>query len=139
MSLVKINWHPNRKELRNFGIISLIATAAISLLLGTLKELGFQWCLVILAIGLFIFLASLLSGKLTRMIYLGLTLATAPIGVAVSFLVLAAFYFLLITPLGLLFRLVGRDLLGRKFDSTEKSYWQPHRPPDKLDRYFRQF
>jgi hypothetical protein len=52
---------------------------------------------------------------------------------------MAIFYFLLLTPLGLLFRLMGRDALGRKFDSNTNSYWIARRSPEKLDRYFHQF
>jgi hypothetical protein len=62
-----------------------------------------------------------------------------PIGWAVSFILLAAFYFLLLTPLGLFFRLIGRDTLGRKFDPDAESYWLTRQPPKNLDRYFHQF
>ena len=139
MSLIEINWSPNRKELRKFGIISLIASVLISLLLYLLKGLGFQWAAIIIFIGLIIFLISLISFKLTRVIYLGLILVTMPISLVVSFALLAIFYFLLLTPVGLLSRLMGRDVLGRKFDATADSYWLIRRPPDSLDRYFHQF
>ncbi|MBA7687093.1 hypothetical protein ES703_95553 [subsurface metagenome] len=139
MSLIEVNWYPSRKELRNFGTIALIASALIALLLYVLKGLGIQWAAIIFAAGLTIFLSSLISLKLTRMIYLGLIMVTLPIGWAVSFALLASFYFLLLTPLGLIFRLIGRDPLRRKFDSTANSYWLPRRGPDSLDRYFHQF
>jgi len=139
MSLIEINRYPGSKELRNFGAIALIALALIAILLYVLKGLGIQWAAIIFAVGFIIFLSSVISLKLTRMIYLGLILVTLPIGWAVSFALLAAFYFLLLTPLGFLFRLIGRDPLRRKFDSTTESYWLTRRPPDKLDRYFHQF
>ena len=139
MSLIEINWNPEHKELRKFGIISVIASVLIALLLYLLKGPGIRWMAIIIAAGLFIFLSSMISFKLTRVIYLGLILVTMPIGLVVSFTLLAIFYFLLLTPLGLIFRLMGRDALGRKFDSTIESYWAPRRPPDNLDRYFHQF
>ena len=139
MSLIEINWSPSRKQLRKFGIISLIASVLISLLLYVLKGLGIQWAAIIFFVGLVIFLSSLISFKLTRGIYLGLIVVTMPIGWMVSFTLLAIFYFLLLTPVGLLFRLMGRDVLGRKFDSAADSYWLIRRPPDSLDRYFHQF
>lgn len=139
MSLIEVNWNPNPKELRKFGFISLVASALISLLLFLLKGLGFQWLAIICGIGLIIFVSSIISFKATRIIDLGLILVTLPIGFVVSFALLAIFYFLLLTPLGLLFRLMGRDVLGRKFDSTVESYWVIRRPPDSLDRYFHQF
>lgn len=137
--MIEINWHPKRKELRNFGIIALIALSSISLLLYIFKDLGTQWIIIIAGIGFIIFLSSLISAKLTRMIYIGLTLATLPIGWIVSFILLATFYFLILTPLALVFRLIGRDPLYRKFESTAKSYWFERRHPDTVDRYFHQF
>jgi len=136
---MKINWNPNHKELRKFGIISLIASALIALLLYVLKGLGIQWAAAICFVGLIIFISSMLSLKVTRGIYLGLILLTMPIGFVVSFTVMAIFYFLLLTPLGLIFRLTGRDSLGRKFDSNTNSYWIGRRPPENIDRYFHQF
>ena len=139
MSLIEINWRPSRKELRKFAAITLIASAIISLLLYALKGLAIQWVAIICAAGFVIFLSSLVYIKITRIIYLSLILVTLPIGYAVSFILLAAFYFLLLTPLGLVFRLVGRDPLGRKFDRDAESYWVAHRRPESLDRYFHQF
>lgn len=139
MSLMKINWNPDHKELRKFGIISLISSALIALLLYVLKGLGIQWAAAIFLVGLIIFVSSMISLKVTRGIYLGLILLTMPIGCVVSFTLLTIFYFFLLTPLGLLFRLIGRDALGRKFDSNTNSYWIFRRSPENLDRYFHQF
>jgi hypothetical protein len=139
MSLIEINLHPSRKELRNFATIALIASAIISLLLYVLKGLAIQWVAIIFAAGFIIFISSLVSIKITRIIYLSLILVTFPIGYVVSFILLAAFYFLLLTPLGLFFRLIGRDSLCRKFDLNAKSYWLSRQSPKNLDSYFHQF
>ena len=139
MSLVEINWRPNRRELRSFAIVALIASAIISLLLYVLKGLAVQWVAIIFAAGFIIFISSLVSIKITRIIYLSLILVTFPIGYVVSFILLAAFYFLLLTPLGLFFRLIGRDSLCRKFDLNAKSYWLSRQSPKNLDSYFHQF
>jgi len=139
MSLIEINWYPKRKQLQNFGKIALIATAVISLLLYLLKGMAIQWALIVFAAGLIIFLSSVISLRLTRGIYVALTAVTFPIGLVVSLILLAGFYFLLLAPLGLLFRLLGRDPLCRRFDPAAKSYWLARREPDSLDRYFHQF
>lgn len=139
MSLIEINWHPKRKELRNFAIIALIASLLIASLFYVLKGVRIQWAVIIVAAGLGIFLSSFVSLKLTRLLYLGLILVTFPIGWAISMILLTAFYFLLLTPLGLLFRLLGRDPLSRKFDPASKSYWLARRETDNLDRYFHQY
>ena len=139
MFLAEINWHPNRKELRTFAIIALIAAILLALLLCEFKGVGIRWGVAIFSLGAVILLSSFISLRLTRVIYLGLILATRPIGLLMSFLLLATFYFGILTPLALLFRLIGRDTLHRKFDPDTDSYWITHRKPDSLDRYYNQF
>jgi hypothetical protein len=56
-----------------------------------------------------------------------------------SFLLLAAIYFLVFTPIGLVMRLFGRERLPRRFNSGAMTYWIKRpaaRPPGS---YFRQF
>ena len=139
MSLIKINWNPSNKDLRNFGYIAIGTTLLISVILYTAKGLPIKWCGLMVGIGIFIFLSSLLSMKLTRLIYLSLILITFPIGTTISFVLMALFYYLLLTPIGLFFRLIGRDVLKRKIDISAKSYWQPRRHCDNIRRYFNQF
>ena len=139
MFLAEINWHPNRKELRIFAIIALIAATLVAILLCRFRGLGIRWGSGIVSLGAAILLSSFISLRLTRVIYLGLIFATLPIGLLISFLLLAIFYFGIFTPLALIFRLIGRDTLHRKFDLDTDSYWITHRKPDNLDRYYNQF
>ncbi len=139
MSLVEIDWNPKSKQLQSFGKIALVASAVISLLLYLLKGVAIQWVLIIFAFGFIIFIISMISLKLTKMIYLGMILVTLPIGWVVSFILLSAFYFLLLAPLGLIFRLIGRDPLCRKFDPNAKSYWLSRQQPKGPEQYFHQF
>jgi hypothetical protein len=139
MSLIEINWNPEKKQLCSFGLIALIATALISIILYFVKGVSIYWAAVIFGIGFIIFISSRLSLKLTKLFYLTLTIVTMPIGFVVSFLVLAIFYFLLITPLAFIFCLIGRDLLCRKFDTDINSYWVAHNQTEDFDRYFHQF
>lgn len=139
MSLVEIDWRPKRKQLRSFGKIALLITAIISLLLYVLKGVSIPWALAIFAVGFTIFLISMISSRLTGMIYVVLMAVTFPIGLVVSFTLLAIFYFLLLAPLGLIFRLMGRDALCRKFDATAESYWLSRQEPESPEQYFRQF
>ncbi len=139
MALIEINWHPADKDLRDFGRVAVIATFLLALLLHVIKGLALKWCAVIIGFGLFVFLCSMISIKVTRWIYLGLTLLTFPIGMVVSFILMAAFYYLLLTPVGLFFRLIKRDPLRRKFDPSIGSYWIRRRQADNIKRYFNQF
>lgn len=139
MSLIEVNWSPDKNQLRSFGLFALIAVVVISPLLYFIKGVSVYWVGIVFGAGLIVFLSSRFCLKITKALYLILITVTMPIGFAVSFMLLAIFYFLLLTPLGLLFRLMGRDPLQRKSNPKAKSYWVAHRPPERLDRYFRQF
>lgn len=139
MSLIKINWNPSDKELQSFGAVAIAATLLISVVLYAAKGLAIGWCGLIVGLGFFIFLSSRLSVKFTRRIYVFMVLVTFPIGTTISFILMATFYYLLLTPVGLFFRLIGRDALQRKIETSAKTYWQPRRHHDKIERYFNQF
>ena len=57
----------------------------------------------------------------------------------VSYTVLAMVFYLVLTPIGLLMRLVGYDPMSRRFDKDAASYWVPREGSRKVGRYFRQF
>lgn len=139
MLLPEINWHPDRKELRTFAIAAMIAAILVSLLLYRFRGVGHQWVAVISSIGAAVFLAGFLYPGAIRVIYLGLILVTLPVGLLISFFLLATFYFGILTPLAIVFRLIGRDPLNREFDPDIGSYWITHHQPDNVDRYFNQF
>ena len=45
------------------------------------------------------------------------------LGRIIAPIVMAIVYFLILTPISLLVRLFGKDLIGMKFSSDIKSYW----------------
>jgi hypothetical protein len=57
----------------------------------------------------------------------------------VSSFILSGLYYLLLTPVSLVFRLLGRDALRRQFDPQADSYWVPRETPKDKRSYFRQF
>jgi len=57
----------------------------------------------------------------------------------VSTLVLLVVFFLLLTPLALVFKIVGRDPLDRRLAPDLKSYWQERRAVGDRKRYLRQY
>jgi len=67
--------------------------------------------------------------------YLGLVLNKI-----VSPIVLGAIFLIVIAPVGILFRLRGRDALQRALDPARKSYWIDRTPPGPAgDNFPRQF
>ena len=139
MSLVSVNWKPTHKELRDFGKAALFMLTAVALLLHWIKGLQTSHAIYVCAAGLLIYALSCLSAKLVKPIYITLQLLTVPIGWVVSYLIMAVFYYLVLTPIGLFFRLFGRDPLHRNFDPKATTYWARYRMPDSPKRYFNQF
>ena len=138
MSLVEINWNPEKKELRKFGLIAVVVLGAAGIILRFGFGVAGIWALLLAGTGLCICLISLVSAKSTRIIYLGLTFAALPIGFVISVLLMAAFYFFVLTPVGLVLKLSGRDLLNRRFNPDAPTYWTPRQHTDDPERYFHQ-
>lgn len=138
MSLIEINWNPSRQTLRDFGVIGLIACPILA---GVFfwQHLPTWFCWTIVGLGLLLFVISRLSMALTRWVFIGLTLIGAPIGMVVGVIVLGIIFFGLLTPLGLAFRLAGRDPLRLRRDPNRTTNWQSHTQTQDLKRYFRPF
>src|SRR5262245_7641680 len=62
--------------------------------------------------------------------------ASFHIGQAIGKILLTILFLLVLTPLGLLLRLTGKDLLGLKRRHETASYWRPARQPGPLNRLF---
>ncbi|MCF3649581.1 SxtJ family membrane protein [Synoicihabitans lomoniglobus] len=136
MSLIKINRHPTTKDLRVFATLWF-------LFLGVFAVVAFQRDLTLLArvLGAVAFAVGLMGWAKppsVRLIYLGAVLVTFPIGFVLSHVILAIVYYLVITPIGILMRLLGRDPLNRKFDPNRKSYWEPKTDKRTPASYLRQ-
>jgi len=69
----------------------------------------------------------LLSGLNRLWLKLGVLL-----GKIVSPIALGVLFYVVITPLGAMIRLTGKDSLRLKFDPEAKSYWIPREPPGPL-------
>ena len=50
--------------------------------------------------------------------------------------VLAAFFFVILTPFGWILRLSGKDFLQLKSPRNQRTFWQPARQDGSLDRMF---
>jgi len=128
---------PSPQQLRWFGLVLLLFCVALGALLGA--RLGSPGVAAGLA-GLGLALAVLYYGvrPLRLPLYLAWTSATRPLGAAFSALLLGVIYFLVLTPIGVATRRLGRDPLGRRFDPAAKSYWRPHHRSAEPGRYLRQ-
>ena len=77
--------------------------------------------------------------SLRRPILVGWMYAALPIGWTVSHLMMGVVYFAVVTPIGLLSRLVRGDALHRRPDRKARSYWIERPRRGGTRRYLRQF
>src|SRR5262245_27002753 len=80
--------------------------------------------LILWAVALAIGAVGLVYPALIRPVFVGAMVVTFPIGWVVSHLLLAAVFCCLFTPIGVVFRLIGRDALGLR-RTAAGSYWRP--------------
>ena len=59
------------------------------------------------------------------------------LGNIVSPLVMALVFFLVVTPTGLIMRVIGKDLLNKKYDKKKETYWiKRYKPIGSMKRQF---
>jgi hypothetical protein len=111
---------PSRSELRNFG---LLFGAILALLFGVLPLLRGhhppRWPFA-LCVAAWIF--ALLAPSALAPVHAGWTRFGLALGWVNTRIVLSLIFFLLIVPVGLVMRLLGRDKLGRRFEAGLASY-----------------
>jgi hypothetical protein len=145
--MIEIDWRPDDRTLRHFGFIALFGFSFLAAIawfevlvfsfgLGTWRApvaVGFAALAAVCA------LFSLIAPRANWPIYLGLTILAYPIGFVLSYVIMGFLFFGMITPLGLFFRLIGKDPLNRHFDPAAETYWSEPRPRRSKESYFRQF
>jgi len=138
VSLVQLNWRPNRKLLAEFSeawmfFIGMLA-APLALYRGHPTLALVLWGVAIAgrAIGF-------LRPEWMRPFYILLSVVAWPIGWTISHLAMALVFYGVFTPVGLFFRLIGRDPLKRSLDRTAATYWEAYRPDRQRARYLKQF
>ena len=133
-----IPFDPSRKTLRQFAGLWLVFFGGMALWQTLVKghpTFGLSIAGLALAVGL----AGLARPNWVRFIYVGWMILAFPIGWTISQVMLLVMFYGLFTPVGLLFRLIGRDPLQRVRSSGRESYWAPKPAPADLRRYFKQF
>lgn len=139
MALVSINRDPGSRLLRQFA--GMWFPAACALIGWTIfrRTHALPWALAIWIPAAVISIAGLVRPSVMKPIWVAWMTAVFPIGWVISHLVLAVTFYLVITPVGLLLRTLGRDPMTRTLDRQAKTYWQPHQQIIDSARYFRQF
>ena len=146
--MIELDWKPDRGKLRVFGATSLVAFGAIGAWIffrhsfmefeiapDNARITGFVLWGVAVTSGLL----AIVAPFALRPLYVGLSLLTFPIGFVMSFVVLGVIYYGIFAPMGIFFRVIGRDTMSRRFDTDLQSYWIRRTVVTDPKRYFRQF
>jgi hypothetical protein len=134
MPLFELNRRPTPRQLRQFGLVCLVALPLAGWLWG-----GGQMTIGVLAgIGLALAACGLAVPRALLPVFVGISVITIPIGLVAGELALLLIYFGLFLPLGLVFRLLGRDPLERTLDRSAATYWRSRKQPESAARYYRQ-
>ena len=145
MSHIEINWNPTDRQLKQFGSIALVGFPLAAWVLSGWPGWGTAWTGThtnviggAALLGVLAALVALSRPQLLKPTFLLLTLITFPIGLVVSEVLVLLIYVTLFVPMGLLFRIIGRDALERTIDRDCASYWQSKAQPPNPRSYFRQ-
>lgn len=136
--MITINRHPSRRDLLVFGALLALFTAALGSLLHYYHGLS-EAARVVWLLGSVLTTIHFLIPPLRRPIYLGWMGAVYPIGWIVSHLLLALVFYFLLTPIGLLSRLLGRSSIDKRGQADSVSFWEKRPAGPPAERYFRQY
>lgn len=148
MSLIQVNWKPNERQLRTFGLICGVVGAVLGVLTlwrGSIFGIELEIARA-REVSYFLFAGAticvvfaLTKARAFWPLYVLATAISLPIGFVLSYAVLGVLFYLVVTPYGLIFRLIGRDALNRRFDRSARSYWVRRTPVTDMSRYYRQY
>jgi hypothetical protein len=126
------------RELRKFGLLVGGVFAAIGLVMWLRHKPHFPW---FLAPGLGLMAFGSVAPKALKPVYVAWMAMAFALGFVVSHVILTLFFFLVITPIGLVARLAGKDFLRLKSDPAAATYWirREQREPKQPADYEKQF
>ncbi len=125
------------RDLRKFGIMVGGVFAVLGLLFLWRHKAHYPY---FLWPGAALVLVGAIFPRVLKWIYIAWMSVAFVLGFMMAHVILAFLFYLVITPIGLLARLAGKDFLSLKLDRAAKSYWIPRstKPKSAAD-YERQF
>lgn len=135
--MIDLNLNPTLRVLRQFAGTWLVVFGAFA---------ASQWmrgnavgAVALGMVAVIVCLAGVLRPRSIRWLFVASSVAAFPIGWALSQLMLIALFVGVITPVAIVFKLIGRDRLWRARQSAHESYWKPKATTADMGRYLRQY
>lgn len=131
-------WTPSPRTLRQFAGLWILFLGGLACWHGLVRGHG-TLAGVLAVLALTVGPLGLIKPQAVRPVFLGCLIVTFPIGWLVSRLLLACLFYGVFTPVGLVFKLIGRDALERRYRPDQASYWEAKPMPADARSYLRQF
>lgn len=124
------------KEWRNFALLCcamVLVLSGIAFWKKWIDARGYSVAVSVATIGVVL---AVLNPEMFRGFYRGAMTVSFHIGQVVGKVILTVFYLLVVTPLGLFLRLIGKDLLDIRTPRGVQTFWKPARKRGKLEQQF---
>ena len=138
MALIRANLDPTSRDLAWFSVVPLVFFG----ILGAVLRFQFEspeTSVVLWVVGFLISGIYCSARALRRPIYILWMRAVAPIGWTIWNVSMVVTFFLILTPIGIVMRILGRDPLQRDPDHDSTTYWIEQKSSNELSSYFEQF
>jgi hypothetical protein len=123
--------------LRQFAAVCFAFFGGLALYSGLIvSRIGAARALGVLAVGMGI--VGILRPRTIDPIFRAAMAIATPIGWVVSKVLLGAVFYLVLTPIAVLFRLIKRDALARRLNPAAKSHWIEREQTTDPERYWYQ-
>lgn len=139
--MIKLDLKPEERVVRQFAWFAVIGLPLLAWFVLRLVT-TFEWTHVaflaaaavgVSQLGLYLIGVRVLS----RALFLGLSILFVPVGFVVSHVLLIVVYYLVLTPIALVMRMTGRDVLGKRLDPNAKTYWHERAGKRPAASYFK--
>ncbi len=119
----------DNRALRKFGLTGRPGVLLAFGLAGAVAGSTAEWGIYPIYVGGALVLLGAVFPRILKPVYVGWMAVALAIGAVMTVVLLTVFFLLVVTPVGLFFRLIGRDVLQRKFDRKAATYWIPKEYP----------
>ena len=107
------------RDLRKFGLLVGGVLAALGILY-LRRKARYPWFLIL---GIVLLAFGVVLPRVLKYVYIAWMMLAIVLGFVMAHVILTLFFFLVVTPLGLVARLFGKDFLNLKLDKQAATYW----------------
>ena len=131
------NIKSKKNDIRNFGLIIGAVLIAIMMLLFWKEKQSYD---ILMIVGVVLCVTSLILPVILKPFYFAWMTFAVILGWIMTRVILSLVFYGIITPIGLLSRLVGKEFLNLKLNKKENTYWNNRRKHSlKKANYEKQF